>query len=517
MAQKTHRILVVSDSPDYYSTRDLRRLYPRRVDEHDLTRGPLTAKVLAPYGRVWTLIRRAENRGLLDYRLVRGHARRNAAKVVSHLFEYAHGSRLPFRLRNAGGERHKLRIVAASDPVTRGFAVGDEVYWYRNTNDVDEPPIGHYTYREVLCDDDPARGRTVLARSTKTGGAMWIEERFESGGILLAYDLFSPLDLCLTRGDPWILHRGAFNKYVPAGNLFGGTVRYGRYVNRKLSVAELYRRIRRFATRRPAAARVEVRDEGPSSTNAPILSVRFGNPRGPRFLLVAGKHGSEWENVYGMLATIERLLTGEVVDLDRFGVVAVPLLNPIGYRSGTRHNAGGVDLNRQLRTDWKTFRGWTDEVTEPWTFDFKGTARGAEPEAKIETRLLAEPNLVCFLDAHAMAGGPILGGAGPSAQVVRRISREIVDSLRNRYLIRYLTDAAPRQLTLEHHPAQKSAAGSAGPWKRTVGRAPFYKLFYENVGQLPDVHATVMQTDLAAEINLTVVRVIAESLRRRRR
>jgi hypothetical protein len=65
MNRKTDRILVVSDSPNYYSTRDLKRLYPGQVDEHDLTSGPITAKILAPYGRVWTLVRRANNRRLL--------------------------------------------------------------------------------------------------------------------------------------------------------------------------------------------------------------------------------------------------------------------------------------------------------------------------------------------------------------------------------------------------------------------------------------------------------------------
>src|SRR6185503_18606839 len=109
---------------------------------------------------------------------------------------YACGSGLEFKFRNSGSERHKLRVVAESDPCTRGFAVGDRVYWYRNSTDIDEPPVGHYAYREIVCDDDPAAGRKVLARSTKTGGAMWIEERFASGGIILAYDLFSPLDLC---------------------------------------------------------------------------------------------------------------------------------------------------------------------------------------------------------------------------------------------------------------------------------------------------------------------------------
>jgi len=504
MAAGSDRILVVSDSPDYYSTRDLRTLYPDLVDEHDLTKGPISAEKLAPYSRVWTLTRRAETADLMDYSAIREHARRTGARVVSHLYEYARGSGLEFRFRNAGAERHKLRVVAESDPITRGFAVGDEVYWYRNSSDIDEPGIGHYAYREVLCDDDPAAGRTILARSTVTGGAMWIEERFESGGVTLAYDLFSPLDLCLTEGDPWILHRGTFSKYLPAGNLFGGTVRYGRYENRKLSPEELLDRVRALADLPGRAADVEVRDEGRSSEDTPILSVRFGNDQGPRFQVISVKHGMEWENAYGTLVTLERLLAGDIIDLERFCVVGVPLLNPFGYRHGCRHNANGVDLNRQLRDDWARFRGWTDEVLEPWIFDFKGTARGSEPEAQIEERLRAEPNRVCSIDAHEMAGAPILGGSGPNPDVLRLLSEQIVGNLKNRYLIRYLTDAAPRQLTLERYPGKEGG--------ETAGEAPVYSIWYENVGQLPDVHATALQTDFAAEVNLTAMRCIAESL-----
>lgn len=112
------RILVVSDSPDYHSTRDLNTLYPGRIDEHDLNQGPITAAALAPYRKVWTLIRRIEHLPLLDYRAVREHAHRTGAQVVSHLLEYARGSGLEFRFRNAGRARHKLRIVAESDPIT---------------------------------------------------------------------------------------------------------------------------------------------------------------------------------------------------------------------------------------------------------------------------------------------------------------------------------------------------------------------------------------------------------------
>jgi hypothetical protein len=455
------------------------------------------------------MIRKAENAPRLDYAVVREHARRTGARVVSHLLEYARGSGLAFRFRNAGAERHKLRIVAASAPVTNGFAVGDSVYWYRNSSDIDEPSVGHYAWREVDCDDDPRSGRRVLARSTRSGGAMWIEERFPSGGVILAYDLASPSDLALMEGDPWILHRGSLAKYLPTGNLFGATVRYGRYLDRRLPLPELLDRVRALADLRGAAVRPEVRDEGPATDGSPILSVRFGNPKGPCFLLMSVKHGVEWENAYGMLVTLEHLARGGIIDLERFRVVAV-LLNR--SHAACPHNAHGVDLNRQLRPDWETFRGWSDDVVEPWTFDFKGFARGAEPEAAIEARLRAEPNMACTIDAHAMAGAPVLLGAGPSAEVLHELAARLREDLRGRYLVRYLTDKAPRQLTLEMYPGQPGDDEPGGLFHRKVRPAPCFDLTYENVGQMPDVHATVMQTDFAAGLNLTAVRHIAHHL-----
>ncbi len=506
------KILAITDSPGFVSTRDLGTLYPGKVDEIDLVAEPITAATLAPYSRVWTMIRKAENAPRLDYAVVREHARRTGARVVSHLLEYARGSGLAFRFRNAGAERHKLRIVAASAPVTNGYAVGDTVYWYRNSSDIDEPSVGHYAWREVECDDDPRSGRRVLARSTAGGGAMWIEERFPSGGVILAYDLASPIDLALMEGDPWILHRGSFAKYLPAGNLFGATVRYGRYLDRRLPLPELLDRVRGLASFQGAAVRTEVRDEGSATDGSPILSVRFGNPDGPCFLLMSVKHGVEWENAYGMLVTLEHLARGGIIDLERFQIVAVPVLNPFGYANGVRHNANGVDLNRQLRPDWETFRGWSDDVLEPWTFDFKGFARGAEPEAAIEARLRAEPNVACTIDAHAMAGAPVLFGAGPRAEVLHELAAKLLEEQKDRYLVRYLADARPRQLTLELYPGQPGDDEPDGLFHRKVKPAPCFELTYENVGQMPDVHATVMQTDFAAGLNLTAVRHIAQHL-----
>jgi hypothetical protein len=104
-----------------------------------------------------------------------------------------------------------------------------------------------------------------------------------------------------------------------------------------------------------------------------------------------------------------------------------------------------------------------------------------------------------------MAGAPILGGSGPEVGVAEELSARVVASLRDRYLVRYLDQASPRQLTLESHPGKEGAEDFAP--------GPYYSLWYENVCQMPDVHATVMQTDLATEVNLTAVRTIAESVK----
>jgi hypothetical protein len=500
------RILILTDSPRYYSARDLAKLYPGRVDEHDITKSPITAELLAPYGRVWTLVRRVENRGKFDYGPVRDHARKRGARVVSHLLEYADGAQLPFRFCDAGQTRHKLRIIATSDPITNGYAVGDRVYWYRNDTDIDEPPVGHYSYREIECDDTTAR--TVLARSESTGGAMWIEESFASGGKIFAADLFSPLELCFTQGDPYLLDRGTFNKYIPVGNLFGATVRYGRYLDSKLNVDDFYQRIHALAHLPGADYSVEVRDEGAGSGGRPILSLRFGNSDGPRFLLTSVKHGTEWENGYGMLLTLESLIRGELIDLERFGVVCVPLLNPFGYERGCRQNANGVDINRQLRKDWDDFRGWTDEVIEPWTFDFKGHAFASEPEAVIEQRLLQEGDLYCRLDAHSMANGTLFAGKAPDPGPVFAIGEIFAENFKDRYLLRGLCQQEVKQMALDQYPVA-GANDDRGMFSRGVGESPYYDLLYESVGQLPDVHATLMQTDFTVELIRTIIQTVA--------
>ena len=128
----------------------------------------------------------------------------------------------------------------------------------------------------------------------------------------------------------------------------------------------------------------------------------------------------------------------------------------------------------------------------------------SEVEAKLEKRLFEEPNRVCYIDAHGMAGAPTIGGSGPGPEVFEEFCRRIAENMKNRYLVRHATDESLRQFNLDSYPGK--------PGGEDVGKHSVYTIWYENTGQLPDVHATVMQTDFAVEANVTIMRTIEEAL-----
>lgn len=104
---------------------------------------------------------------------------------------------------------------------------------------------------------------------------------------------------------------------------------------------------RATATRLAAAARAagfDVESFG-EAAGCPLLALtrRAPGPR-PRVYVSAGIHGDE---PAGPLALAEMLEAGAFDD--RAVWFLCPLLNPAGFRAGTRENAEGVDLNRDYR------------------------------------------------------------------------------------------------------------------------------------------------------------------------
>lgn len=72
------------------------------------------------------------------------------------------------------------------------------------------------------------------------------------------------------------------------------------------------------------------------------------------FYLLAGVHGDEVEGVYLLKELFEWLKQLDDSEL-QLPLVVIPILNVDGYRAGSRVNAHGVDLNRNLPSEqWTT-------------------------------------------------------------------------------------------------------------------------------------------------------------------
>lgn len=142
---------------------------------------------------------------------------------------------------------------------------------------------------------------------------------------------------------------------------------------------------------------VEPRVFGRSVRGAPLEVFEPPAPGGD-LLVLAGTHGEEGEAVTVLSAALRCLPDG---------ALACPLvlaLNPDGLARGTRGNARGVDLNRNLpTTTWRP-----DPVCHRWTLEDErdvvlspGTAPASEPETQALLALLARLRPRTVLSLHA--------------------------------------------------------------------------------------------------------------------
>jgi hypothetical protein len=143
----------------------------------------------------------------------------------------------------------------------------------------------------------------------------------------------------------------------------------------------------------------------------PIQGVVVGSEdeQAPCLLLVGGVHGLErigTQVVLAYLATLaERLQWDELTRnaLQRSRIAAIPLLNPVGMRAGTRANGNGVDLMRNGPAKGNGQASWFVGGQRlspllPWYMGKKGRL---EPEAKALIDFVAE-QLVSSVAAIAL-------------------------------------------------------------------------------------------------------------------
>ena len=125
---------------------------------------------------------------------------------------------------------------------------------------------------------------------------------------------------------------------------------------------------------------------GRSVKGEPLLAVHFGNeaPNARTAVVLAGVHPNEWIGIETGLSLMERLVSSDLGDRT---VIVFPIVNPDGVlqveahlregrRRFVRHNARGVDLNRNFDAHWDE-RGPLQRLL-PWVF-----ARGRAPARQL--------------------------------------------------------------------------------------------------------------------------------------
>lgn len=180
---------------------------------------------------------------------------------------------------------------------------------------------------------------------------------------------------------------------------------------------------------------------GFSTEGRPISAVRIGD--GPRKLVLVGAtHGEPEANTYRlMLDLVEhfRDVPEEVPSTVRLYII--PSLNPDGLALGTRLNARGVDLNRNMNTglDACPENDWSPTVYG--AYGILSETGGPAPETEVESRLIR----AFLLDASAAifyhsAGGelfPPYCSHAPSIALAQRYA-EAAGYTYTRYYPRYL-------------------------------------------------------------------------------
>jgi hypothetical protein len=151
---------------------------------------------------------------------------------------------------------------------------------------------------------------------------------------------------------------------------------------------------------------------GRSVKREPIFAVEVGDrsrARVPTTVVLAGLHPNEWIGVETCLALLDRIASA---DLDGRAVLAVPVANPdgvlrveddlrAGRRRFVRHNAHGVDLNRNFDASW-TRRGLPARLL-PFLYR-RGKRPASEPEVEAIAHELSGRRVDRAVSLHSFGG-----------------------------------------------------------------------------------------------------------------
>jgi len=133
-------------------------------------------------------------------------------------------------------------------------------------------------------------------------------------------------------------------------------------------------------------------EAGRSVQGRSIRGFRLGD--GEDVTLFLGVHHGNEKLGKPLLERLMALLRAEPERLRGRRAIFVPVLNPDGYAANTRHNANGVDLNRNLPTcNWQA--ACDDERHAP------GPSPASEPETRALIALVEEQRPAKIVTIHA--------------------------------------------------------------------------------------------------------------------
>lgn len=167
---------------------------------------------------------------------------------------------------------------------------------------------------------------------------------------------------------------------------------------------------------------------GRSVQGRPLFVLRIGRQDDgvPEMYLGGAIHGHE-RSEQDVLAILEQLLARRdeprIAQLLASRVLwAQPAVNPDALVAGRRHNARGVDLNRNFAARWRA-------SGQPWQHSHPGRAPFSEPETSaLRDFLLSRTQLRAYLDLHRSVQALVLPQVGDAAWIDDR-ARAVGDAL----------------------------------------------------------------------------------------
>ncbi len=488
-------ILLLADAPGTLKT-DLDLLYPDRVSFRNFLEEPHDADALGEFTHVITAVHDGAHLDALDYGSVRAYAE-SGGQVLSCLLEYADDRAWQFSKTHVLDRMEPAMRIETTCDVTRGFAVGDELWWYGTVSSAPDPLYGNQMLQRQILNPVEDDQTTVLGRSTVNQGAVMLEERLGDGRIV-ALDMLSP-------GRPWYNSHGSTNKWLFPGNFIGGTVRYGKHYSQRLSYEDFVTMMRELSEDHYGLRMIK---EGPCSDGRDMYTLRFGEETQPAVYIGAAVHGWEWENCYGLVRLAELLGTGADIGFDpsRLHWVIMPVQNPWGFDHFTRQNADGVDLNRNFDHGWEEFP-MPQDVATPWDYNYKGTCAASARETQIIQGLIERYRPAGLIDFHT-AHYVLMPAEGGDQDLIGAIHQDIRDRLRDRYLCQAPYNGDYQQVNMDRISDPVDA-----PYVicHAADHGCLAPILIEMSGNRDDMHGSVMTTDTVCEISLALASRCADA------